>query len=268
VDNSPATFEAAAETIPTPVDAPDAPTAPVRLPRWAAALQVFLVCGIPTQLVIVGAMVVADLVGLAHIRLFEGTQPTLEFFAISSLLDTAAIALLIRLFLAMTGETSREVFLGDRPVWGEIVRGLWLLPVVFPGVIAVVLLLRTVAPGLHTVEKSPLEAFLGSPVEAAIFLFVAVLAGGVREELQRAFILRRFEQRLGGIRLGLVLFTLTFGLLHVYEGVDVAVAIGLLGLFWGLLYIWRRSAVMAMVNHAGFNAAQVIQAVLARSLGL
>ena len=27
---------------------------------------------------------------------------------------------------------------------------------------------------------------------------IAVLAGGVREELQRAFLLRRFEQHLGG----------------------------------------------------------------------
>jgi hypothetical protein len=37
--------------------------------------------------------------------------------------------------------------------------------------------------------------------------------------------------------------------------------------FWGLLYVKRRSAVMAMTNHAGFNAAQVVQGFLFRSLG-
>ena len=39
------------------------------------------------------------------------------------------------------------------------------------------------------------------------------------------------------------------------------------GLFWGLLYVRRRSAVMAMTNHAAFDALQVLQGVLARALG-
>jgi len=96
---------------------------------------------------------------------------------------------------------------------------------------------------------------------------VVILAGGVREELQRGFILHRFEQRLGGIRLGLGLYTIVFGLLHFDQGIDVAVAVCLLGLFWGVLYIRRRSVVWAMTNHATFDAAQVIQAAIARSIG-
>ena len=98
-------------------------------------------------------------------------------------------------------------------------------------------------------------------------MFVAILAGGVREELQRAFILRRFEQRLGGIRVGLALFSVTFGVLHWEQGVDVAVAIGLLGLFWGVLYVKRRSVVLPMVNHASFNALQVLQGAIVRAFG-
>jgi membrane protease YdiL (CAAX protease family) len=100
-----------------------------------------------------------------------------------------------------------------------------------------------------------------------MFVVVVVLAGGVREELQRAFILHRFGQRLGGARVGLVLFSLTFGALHLEQGADVAVAIGLLGFVWGLLYIQRRSAILPMVNHGAFNAVQVLQGVLAKSLG-
>ena len=96
---------------------------------------------------------------------------------------------------------------------------------------------------------------------------VVVLGAGIKEELQRAFVLHRFDQGLGGIRLGLVLFSIMFGVLHFDQGWDVAIAIGLLGLFWGVLYIKRRSAVMSMVNHAGFNAAQVAQDMLARALG-
>jgi membrane protease YdiL (CAAX protease family) len=141
------------------------------------------------------------------------------------------------------------------------------VPVVFLAVAGVVLALRTAFPWMHTVETNPLEAFMRTPLQASIFAVVVVIAGGVREELQRAFILHRFEQRLGGIRLGLLLFTLAFGLLHVEQGADVAVAIGLLGLIWGLIYIRRRSAITPIVNHAGFNALQVFQAVMVKTFG-
>jgi membrane protease YdiL (CAAX protease family) len=48
----------------------------------------------------------------------------------------------------------------------------------------------------------------------------------------------------------------------------VAVAVGLLGVFWGILYIKRRSVVMAMVNHAGFDATQVLMQLLLKGSGL
>ena len=59
-----------------------------------------------------------------------------------------------------------------------------------------------------------------------------------------------------------------FAILHYDQGLDVVVAVGLLGLFWGVTYIKRRSAVTGMVNHACFNAAQVLQAALAKSFGM
>lgn len=246
---------------PPPVPSPIPAAAPLPLPKWFALAQAVAVSGIPTQVVIV-----VGLVFLARWPLDAG-QISLEFFAVVSLLDTACIALLIRLFLTLSGETSRDVFLGRRPAWGEIWRGLALLPVAYIGVVAVVLTLRWLAPWLHTVKENPLEQYMSTPLEAGIFLVVVMLAGGIREELQRAFILHRFEQALGGVRIGLAVFSITFGLLHIYEGVDAAVAIGLLGLFWGVLYIRRRSVVMPMVNHACFNGLQVVQVLIARSLG-
>jgi uncharacterized protein len=236
--------------------------APNPLPRWLAALQVALVCGVPTQV-----LAAAVLVLVAHMPLMGADGISFEFVATVSLIDTALVAVLIRIFLSLSGESSSDVFLGVRPVGREIARGLLLLPVVFATVVAIILGLRAIAPWLHNVEKSPFENFLNTPLETGIFLVVVVLAGGVREELQRAFILHRFEQRLGGVRLGLVLFTLAFGLLHLDQGFDVAIAVGALGLFWGLIYVQRRSVVAPMVNHAGFNAAQVAQIVLAKSLG-
>jgi len=247
--------------LPAPAEAVAAKP-PLPLTRWIAFLQAILVCGVPTQVAI--AVILMLGVGMEP---FEGSDLSLEFFATLSLFDTALVALLIRAFLHMSGEESHDIFIGRKRVLGEIIRGVLLLPLTFAAVIGIVVGLRAVAPWLKTVETSPLEGFMRTPIEAAVFLVVVVLAGGVREELQRAFILHRFDHYLGGVRWGLTIFSLTFALLHLDQGADVAIAIGSLGLFWGILYVKRRSAVLPMVNHACFNAAQVAQQMIARSLG-
>lgn len=233
------------------------------LTRWFAMIQAFLACGIPTQLMV--AVVLVLFVGM---RPFDSDGISLEFFATLSLLDTALVALMIRAFLYLSGEETRDIFIGRRPVKGEILRGLLLLPVVFVVVTAIILGLRALFPGLHTVQENPYMSFVRSPLESTIFIVVVVLAGGIREEVQRAFILHRFRQRLGGVYVGLVLFSLAFGAFHINEGLDASIAVGLLGLLWGLLYIKRGSAVMGMANHASFDVAQILQIVLARSLGI
>jgi membrane protease YdiL (CAAX protease family) len=233
-------------------------------PHWIFALmQSIAVCGIPTQLLVAAGLILGT--GMSP---FGGEGISLEFIATVSFLDTALVAILIRLFLVFSNETSRDVYLGRRPVGGEIARGLALVPVTFLLVVGLVTLVRAVAPWLHNVKVSPLEAFMRNPLDAAIFMVVVVLAGGVREELQRGFILHRFGQRLGGMWVGNLTFGLAFGLLHFDQGWDIALVIGLLGLAWGAFFIRRGSVVLSVANHAGFNAAQVMQQLIVTSLGL
>ena len=201
--------------------------------------------------------------------ILDGDNPTLEYIAMSGLLDTALIALLIRVFLMLSGETSRNVFLGPPrgPKTGGILReillGVGAIPVLMLGVAGVMALLRAVAPWTHTVAVNPYERYMHHPIDVAILMITVVLAGGVREELQRAFILQRFEQRLGGAWVGLTIYTGIFASLHLIQGVDSAITVGLLGLCWGLMYKRRQSAVAGMVSHAGFDAAQVLMVFLA-----
>jgi uncharacterized protein len=254
---------------------PDGPGAPhaggaVRASiSWPfAAIQVFLVCGLPTQLVVFGALLVhGSPMGADGTTLtVDPTKISLEFFALLGLFDTALIAILIRIFLAMSGEPSRDVFLGRRPVAGEALRGLALIPLLWIGVIAVVYAISIVFPSLHNVAKNPLAAYMDSPLKAGVFIMVVILAGGVREELQRGFILHRFDQRLGGARVGLAVFSLLFAMFHLEQGFDVAIAVGQLGVVWGVLYIRRRSVVTSMVSHAGFDVVQVLQQLLLSTL--
>jgi membrane protease YdiL (CAAX protease family) len=181
------------------------------------------------------------------------------------LLDTALIAIFIRVFLLFGGETSTAVFLGDRGIGAELRRGLLLLPVLWVLVTALMFLLNLAFPGLHNVPRNPYAAYMETPLNAGVFIVVVMLAGGVREELQRAFILHRFA-RLGGPYTGLVLFSIAFGLLHLPQGFDAAIAVGLLGVIWGLMYIRRGSVVAPMISHAGFDVVQVLQQVLLQAL--
>jgi membrane protease YdiL (CAAX protease family) len=91
---------------------------------------------------------------------------------------------------------------------------------------------------------------------------IAIVAGGVREELQRAFLLQRFERHLGGAAVGVVVLSTAFGLGHAMQGWDAAIATGLLGAFWAVVYLWRRSSVAPIVSHAGFNSIAVLRVAL------
>jgi membrane protease YdiL (CAAX protease family) len=84
-----------------------------------------------------------------------------------------------------------------------------------------------------------------------------LVAGGIREEIQRAFLLHRFEQHLGGPAVGLIVTSAAFGLGHTLQGLDAAIVTGMLGAFWGTVYLVRRSVVSTVTNHALFNVAQI-----------
>ena len=118
---------------------------------------------------------------------------------------------------------------------------------------------RLVAPWLHNVETNPLEELAATPGEAALFSIVAILAGGIREELQRAFLLRRFELHLGGAAVGVIVLSIAFGLGHIVQGRDAVITTGVLGAFWAIVYLRRRSAVAPMISHAGFNSLEVLR---------
>ena len=62
---------------------------------------------------------------------------------------------------------------------------------------------------------------------------------------------------LGGGITGLLVFSALFGLGHLEQGRDVALATAILGAFWGAIFLRRRSIAAPMVGHAGFNLLQV-----------
>jgi membrane protease YdiL (CAAX protease family) len=151
-----------------------------------------------------------------------------------------------------------ELF-GSRATARDAALGLVLIPASFGLIVIVLLLLGVSAPALHNVSHNPLTDLVKTRTDAILFALVVMIGGGVREEIQRGFVLRRFEQYLGGGAAGLVIFSALFGLGHVEQGHDVALATAVLGALWGAVYLTRRTVLPAMIGHAGFNLAQVIK---------
>ena len=190
---------------------------------------------------------------------FVNGKLNVSYVVILSLGDAALLVGLILLMLYAHGERPREVFLGHRPIATDVMLGVPLILAALAIGVAVLLSIQRFAPWLHTVANNPLQDLLRSPRDAWLFALVVLLAGGVREEIQRAFLLHRFEVWLGGPIVGVVVTSAAFGAGHLLQGVDAAIATGLLGAFWGLVYLRRRSCVAPVVSHAGFDLMQIVQ---------
>ncbi len=222
-------------------------------PRAAALIEVIACSGLPTQLAIAGVLALA---GIAPYDSHGRLSPAYVFAL--PLADAVVLLTLITGFLHLHGESLSDL-LGRRSVVVEGLVGILHIPLVFLLAVSVMLSVRVLLPSLQDVERNPFESLVSSPFSAWIFVLVAVIGGGVREEIQRAFILHRFRQHLGGAAFGLVLFSIVFGLGHSLQGTDVALTTGALGLFWGVVYLRRRSVVAPMVSHSGFNSAEILR---------
>jgi membrane protease YdiL (CAAX protease family) len=231
--------------------------AAARRRTWPTWVEIVLCSSYPTQIFL------GQLLMLAGIRpLKEDGALSATFVFVLSLTDTALLLTLIVWLLKRRGERPLTVFFGDRPALREVAAGMASLPVILAIVIGLTLLLRRFLPALHNVPDNPLEGLVGTGASKWLFLFVVIVAGGVREELQRAFLLHRFRGDFGRPWLGLVITSMAFGMGHTLQGLDAAVITGALGATWGVMYLTRGSALAAMVSHSLFNSSELLRAFL------
>jgi membrane protease YdiL (CAAX protease family) len=237
---------------------PPVPTEHLLAHRIVAVLEVLLCSDFVTQIAIGGTLTALG------VRSHVGTRLNVAYVVALSLGDALLLILLIVVLLLAHGERPRDVLFGRRRVAPELVLG---LPLAFMALLlagAVIATIRSVAPTLHTVPQNPLQDLLRSPRDAWLFALVVLVAGGLREEIQRAFLLHRFEVWLGGPLVGLTVTSVGFGAGHLLQGIDASITTGLLGAFWGYVYLRRRSAAAPIVSHSGFDLVQVLPFLVGR----
>jgi membrane protease YdiL (CAAX protease family) len=225
---------------------------PSGIHRVVALLEVVICSDFPTQLALGTTF---NALGFGP---YSGGRLQVGYVVAVSLVDTVVLVGLVFLFLYAHGERPREILLDHRPVASELAYGVPLIPLAIAIAIGVLAIILRFVPWLHTVEHNPFQELLASPRDAWLFALVVVVAGGVREEIQRAFLLHRFEIWLGGGAFGVVATSVAFGMGHLLQGADAAIATGLLGAFWAVVYLRRRSIIAPMVSHAGFDLMQIV----------
>jgi membrane protease YdiL (CAAX protease family) len=233
---------------------PELPVRP-RVRPDRALLEVLLCSDFPTQFAI------GSLLGRAGVMPLDADgRLSARFVYLISAIDTVVLLALILLLLRLSGDRPREVFLARGRAMRELAIGMAFVPVAFFIVMLMQVGIHLVAPFLRNVPENPFQSLMGSPLRVAAFVLLVLVAGGVREELQRAFLLHRFEKSLGGAHVGLVITSLAFGLGHALQGWDAVVVTALLGALWSGVYLWRRNVIPTIVSHALFNVGEVLLA--------
>src|SRR2546423_15411077 len=236
------------DSAPETIIRPDHPAAVDARDRLTAVLEILLCSSVPTQLAI------SQMLRALGLPPGEATGIFLQL-----VLDTFVVVGLMVAILRAHGERPSEVWRGRARAGREVMIGLATAPSLFFGSAIFLNALRLFFPSLHNVPNNPLERLANNVQQSAVFAVVAILAGGIREELQRGFMLSRFEKNLGGGGVGLVITSTFFGFLHGIQGRDAMIVTGFLGAFWAAMYLTRRSAIGPISSHALFDTLQILR---------
>lgn len=216
---------------------------------WGALLEVVAVA--------VGGLVLASpairFLGLSAEDIY-GDVPHLVLYL---MLETSLTLGIILILLWTGGRRLRDLGWTRRGWWKESFAGVSVVPLLFGAVFLVGILFPIFLPQ-YVSESNPLLEMIQDGTDLGLLLLSSVIVGGIKEEVQRAFILVHFRNHLGGAVPGLILWSAFFGAGHSFQGVDYAVAAGVLGLLFGLLYLWRGHLAAPIVAHALYDVVTLL----------
>jgi uncharacterized protein len=117
------------------------------------------------------------------------------------------------------------------------------------------------------IELRPLKKFLPSNrIESIVFILIAFTAGICEELLYRGWLQNMLSHGIGSIWIGLVLGAVIFGVGHAYQGKMGMVQTGIIGLVFGVVFIFTKSLVAGQILHIIVDAVNGIVGSYAFSL--
>jgi len=233
--------------MPLPIDPPQNPW----LDKLQAIIEVLLLSGLVSGFF---AALPFSIRAMGHSGIILTSA---RVVAASILLEAGICFVLLWLFLRLHRETLKDLSLHLDCWRSDVAVGVALVPILFLANIVVSAGFRFFLPRFY-LDRNPLTDLIRTPTELAIFIGAALVAGGVKEEVQRAFILTRFRQHLGGPALGLLLWSAAFGAQHYVQGLQGIFAATLFGFLFGAIYLVRRSLLAPIVAHGVYDTVALL----------
>jgi membrane protease YdiL (CAAX protease family) len=226
---------------------PDAAPRRSRIDRIQAFFEVLLLSGLVSSF---AAALIFSAFRIQNIGLLLTKDAQLISFFL--LLESARTFVILAIVLSVHRETLGNLGL-RRDYWKRnAFVGLALVPLLFL-INAVVAYIFKVCLPKYYIEENPLTQMIQTPQQLALFIAAALIAGGIKEELQRAFILNRFRTYLGGAGVGLVIWSIAFGAGHYVQGVQGVVIAAMYGFFFGAIYLLSGSLIAPIVAHGVYD---------------
>ncbi|MEJ2760830.1 MAG: type II CAAX endopeptidase family protein [Gammaproteobacteria bacterium] len=171
-----------------------------------------------------------------------------DLMAWAVILRDLALVSLIFFFLWRNGEALRKIGVTFVRGWGEVILGIVLfLPFNF-----LAGQLKAWLQGVgFSAPATPLPDFLTAhgDLEVVLAIVLVTVIAFSEEIIFRGYLITRFQAITRNAGVALVLAAFIFSLGHGYEGSSGVITVGVMGLIFGLIYIWRGSLVAPMTMH-------------------
>ena len=181
---------------------------------------------------------------------FAVKQGNLSFVlvAVSIILRDLALMSLILFFLWRNGESIKSLGWTFKHGWKEIFLGIGLfIPLAF-GVVWLDQILQLAGfSGPATAQPSFLTP--AGPLEFVLAFFLVIVVAVAEETIFRGYLLLRFGTLTASRMVAVLASTVIFSLGHGYEGTAGMITVGVLGLVFALVYVWRRNLIAPIVMH-------------------
>lgn len=168
--------------------------------------------------------------------------------AVAMILRDLSLLSLVLFFLWRNGEPVKLIGWNFKNTWKEVLLGVGLFIPIFFGAAWLDRFLQTI--GFST-PATPQPSFLPT-TGTAEFVLASILVAVValtEETIFRGYLILRFRNIMANPATAVVLSAVIFSLGHGYEGTAGVITVGVMGLIFALVYVWRGSLVAPMVMH-------------------
>jgi membrane protease YdiL (CAAX protease family) len=186
--------------------------------------------------------------GWLHSRVLASVMPRgisyISHIVMECLLAGATIAGLYHRRLFISGIFGKMTVRGAAL---DVARGFLIYLAGTAAMVAIWMMLKPLHP---TYQREAVRAMAPhTPIELVLWFVLSLAAGSCEEFVFRGYLLRQFERWFGGVGIAIVVSSVLFGCLHLYEGVGAVAGICGLGVVYAVVAVRSGNLRSVMVAH-------------------